>query len=184
MSDPTVGATELRTGLVLVLEDALPALAAARRELAPELCARGIPLHLTILYPFAPAAEVDAALPRLDAVLGRHAPLAVELTAVETWPGAVFADAAPSPRLRALLDDVLAAFPEHPPYGGEHDEVHPHVTLAVPTEGDEAAVAARARALLGDALPCTARVDGVALVEELEPARWRVREVRPLGAAA
>lgn len=184
MSDPSVGAAGLRTGLVLVLEEALPALAAVRRELAPDLCARGIPLHLTVLYPFAPAREVDGALPRLEAVLGRHAALDVELTGIETWPGAVFADAAPSAPLRELLEDVFAAFPEHPPYEGAHEEVHPHVTLAVPAEGDEAGVAARARELVADALPTTVRVDGLALIEEHAPARWAVREVLPLGTAA
>lgn len=184
MSDPASGVTALRTGLVLVLGDALPALAAARRALAPELCARGIPLHLTVLYPFAPAAEVDRALPRLEAVLARHAPLVVELTGVEVWPGTVFADVASSTPLLVLLEDVLSTFPEHPPYGGAHHHVHPHVTLAIPAEGEEAAVAERARSLLGDALPTSVGVDGIALIEEREPERWRVREILPLGAAA
>ncbi len=116
----------------------LPAIVDVHAELAPELRARGIPFHLTVLYPFAPPDEVDALLPPLEQVLARHTPFALELAGVGEWPGVVYADPEPSELLRALLHDVWGALPAFPPYQGEHDDPHPHATIAVPDAASQA----------------------------------------------
>ena len=50
---------ELETFLTLVLADQHSELARAHDELYPERVPEGIPLSLTLLYPFAPPAEAE-----------------------------------------------------------------------------------------------------------------------------
>jgi hypothetical protein len=52
----------LRTALVLVLDDARPALEPVRSEFHAEAAARVIPLHITILFP--PHATLPEGVPR------------------------------------------------------------------------------------------------------------------------
>ena len=53
----------LETAVVLVLEDAVP-FDDVRRELAPDTELRGIPFHITLLYPFVARNELT------DTILG------------------------------------------------------------------------------------------------------------------
>ena len=184
MSDPTLPAAVPRTGLVIDLDPELPAIVDVHAELAPELRARGIPFHLTVLYPFAPPDEVDALLPPLEQVLARHGPFALELAGVGEWPGVVYADPEPSEPLRALMHDVWGALPAFPPYQGEHDDPHPHATIAVPDAASQAAVAARAREALRESLPAQVTVAALLLLEEHEPGYWRPRRRLALGRAS
>jgi 2'-5' RNA ligase len=141
---------------------------------------RGIPFHVTILYPFVPRALLgDAELERVRGVLSRHASFDFELARLETWPRVVWLAPEPAEPFRALTHALHAEFPEQPPYGGAFDEVVPHATLG---EGDgadalAAALAPRARPLL----PYALRADAVTLLVEDEPDRWRPEARLPLG---
>ena len=55
-----------------------------------------------------------------------------------------------------------------PPYGGVHEEIVPHATLAYPA-GDEGRVRARVQPLL----PAACEPAHASLIEEFEPCRWR-----------
>jgi 2'-5' RNA ligase len=169
---------------VLDLEELLPDVAAARRRIQPEGVERGIPLHVTVLFPFAPAADVAAHLPELARLLEGLAPVTVELERVAVWPGVVYAEPAAAPGLLALLQAVIDAFPAFPPYGGDHPDPRPHATLAIVEPGEEAAIAARAAVELEGALPARASVDVVTVMRETQPDRWERLERVALGGAA
>ena len=154
----------LRTALVLVLDDAQPALEPVRADFHPEAVARGIPLHVTVLFPFVAPDAVPAS--ELQQLFGSFAPLEFSLTRLAEFPGVVYAVPEPDRDLLILMRAVHGRFPETPPYGGEFDQVIPHATLAEGVPLD--AVVDRCESLLP--IPC--RVDGVTLLVETREDRW------------
>lgn len=171
MSDP------LRTALVVEVPEAEPAVGALRGDLDP-FAALGVPAHLTVLSPFAPAAPVDTVLQSVQAVLDQVT--AFDCTLLVTgwfddrvlWLGP--ADPAPFVDLTQRLAD---AFPDYPPYGAAFAEVVPHLTV-----GADAPLAAlrAAEVEVLSRLPITARVDTVSLLIEQPDRRWRRARTFPL----
>jgi 2'-5' RNA ligase len=149
----------LGRALALVLDDAR--LAAVRERFYPEAVARGLPLHMTVLYPFAGPVE-----PAREVVTGQG-PLRFALTRLGVFHGG-FAVVFPEPQeeLRALQRAVWARFQESPPYGGEVADPEPHVTLGrdVPLR--------ELRTAVEPLLPVECRVDAVTLLEEYKRDRW------------
>lgn len=137
----------------------------------------GIPAHVTLLYPFVPAEEVDE---RLVAELGELF-AAVPAFSVAFRRVARFADVAwlapePDEPFRRLTELIVGRYPTYPPYEGIHDEVIPHLTVAV---GD-AELQDRVDAALTPALPIAAEVrDAVLLVEQAD-GNWRTDSRFPL----
>jgi hypothetical protein len=91
----------------------------------------GVPAHITVLYPFLPPAGIDEALlASLGRMFAGHAAFGFTLDKVgwfseeAVWLGPH--DPAP---FSALTDLVFTAFPSCPPYGGQHAEVIPHLTI-------------------------------------------------------
>ncbi len=62
-------------------------------------------------------------------IAARHEPFRVRFERVGLWPGVVYLAPEPADRFSRLIDDLVAAFPHHPPYGGAFDEVIPHLTI-------------------------------------------------------
>jgi hypothetical protein len=107
-----------------------------RSSFSGEVPPAGSPAHITLLYPWMPPASIDdnvlaelsslfAAFPAFDFILkqgwfGREVLLLVP------------ADARP---FVSLTEAIVHRWPEYPYYGGEYDEIEPHISLAY---GDEA----------------------------------------------
>jgi hypothetical protein len=111
----------LRTALVLVLDDAQPALEPVRAEFHAEAVARGIPFHVTVLFPFVAPDVVPAS--ELEQLFGSFPPLDFTLTRLAEFPGFVYAVPEPDRDLLVLMRAVYERFPETPPYEGELVEV-------------------------------------------------------------
>jgi hypothetical protein len=79
----------------------------------------------------------------------------------------------------AFMSALHARFPEWPPYGGAHDQVHPHATLG--QDVDPEVVRGEIERRLAPHLPHWCQARDVSLLEEYEPDRWRERERFPLG---
>jgi len=91
----------------------------------------GVPAHVTILFPFVPAARLDGAVVEaLRAVAAVFEPIAYELRETRRFPGVLYLAPVPPEPFLALTDAVASAFPAYPPYEGAFDEVIPHVTAA------------------------------------------------------
>jgi hypothetical protein len=146
------------------------------RDAYPGAVARGIPLHVTVLYPFVPAAELgEDELARVRAAVEPHSAFDFALARVETFADVVWLAPEPVESFRALLASVHGAFPAYPPYGGVHDEVIPHATLTtVEPEHLETALA-KLRPRVEPLLPLAQRADALTLLVEEEPDRWRER---------
>ena len=180
MPGSTIDGERLETAVV-VLVDA-PALDAVYREAYPAMAELGIPLHVTLLYPFVPAGAVEAALPRLRAVLARHERFEFALTGLRTFPRVLWLAPEPAAPFRALTEAIHAAFPEHPPYRGEFAEVVPHVTLAEVEEPALEGALAELRPRVEPLLPLTLAADDATVLAEHADGRWRVTARLPLRA--
>ena len=122
-----------RRGLILEVPEAEPAVAAWRERLDPQ-AARGVPAHITILFPFvAPDRLDDAAVATLRRLMTTTASFPFQLTRT-AWFGDTTLWLAPEPAapFKQLTDLVVEAFPGYPPYARQFAEVVPHLTI-----GDE-----------------------------------------------
>jgi 2'-5' RNA ligase len=173
----------LRTGVSIVLRDALEALERPHRELHPIHAAAGIPLHITLLFPFVPRGEIaDAHMRRLSKLFASKDPLAFDLVSIASFPSVAYAVPSPDDELRDLMRAVWREFPETPPYGGAFTDPPPHATIALVQEDEDADDVARSvAARVARLLPLRCRVDDVSLLEEYEPGRWREAMSFPLG---
>ena len=136
---------------------------------------RRIPPHVTVLFPFVPAASLDDVLRAQLAVhFSGVAPFEAALTGIGRFDGCVWLAPEPRDRFVDLITATYARFPKHPPYGGKFTEPEPHLTVAEVDEPDsEDAIAELARMELGRQLPFGFVVDCVSLIAEQANGMWQ-----------
>jgi 2'-5' RNA ligase len=175
---------ELETYLTLVLADQSPALAAAHDEVYPERVPEGIPLSVTLLYPFAVRPEVQLHRETLRSFFASQPPFDLELARLAQWDesGAVYAVPEPEQPLRDMMRALWRLFPQFPPYGEEGSDPPPHASLTYTGGDDRAATLDRVERRLEGLLPATFQITEAALMAETEPDRWSLRETFRLGA--
>ena len=161
----------LRAALVLLLQE--PRLEALRARFDPNGTAAGIPLHITLLFPFGARETV------VDGLFARWSPLRFSLTRVEQFPGVVWLAPEPDDELRKRILELYARYPQHPPYGGEFPDPVPHATVGQPAD-----VAEAVRAAAEPLLPVEFEVGAATLMEEVAPDRWRAGTSFPFEGAA
>jgi len=172
---------DLNTAIVIVLDDARPQLEPVREEFHAQEVAAGIPLHVTLLYPFAPPDRVDEEA-LADFFAGYDA-FTLTLRGLATWPQVVYAVPEPRDHLLAMMHALIAKYPEYPPYEGEIAEPEPHATLSELEPGESLeAIAAGIRARTESLFPIQCEIRDGALLQEHEPDRWRERRRFPLRA--
>lgn len=180
VSAPSPLGPPTHSAVLVVVPEAEPVVAEHRRTM-DEAASWGVPAHVTVLFPFVPAGDLDDEVyARLDeAVAGLPA---FDVTFAQTaWFGDEVLWLAPEPAepFQRLTLAVARAFPQHPPYDGAHDEVTPHLTVA------HAAALDRMRAVEGRVLaglPVHARVHEVTVIAGRPEvgARWDVVATFPL----
>jgi 2'-5' RNA ligase len=172
---------EPRTALVVEVPEAAVAVDTWRERTSPAKPSKGVPAHVTILFPFVPAAELDDVLDDLRALFARLPSFAFELRECRHFPGVLYLAPDPPDPFVALTEAVAAAYPAYPPYEGVFAEIVPHLTAA---EGEHS-VLARAEGEIRQLLPIPAEAREVVLLEEVDPelARWRTHSRLPLGPA-
>lgn len=140
---------------------------------------RRFPPHVTVLTPFA-APDDAAAVARLRQVTERHASMQIVFSRVDQFGpgGAVWLVPEPVDAILGLVRDVIAAFPEHPPYEGLHPDPVPHLTVT--TVGD-AATLAQVRAALDQQGPLTVQVHELGVWYRGDDGVWQLAATAPLG---
>jgi 2'-5' RNA ligase len=174
-------AAALRSALVVEVPEATAAVEGWLERTASAKPSEGVPAHVTILFPFVPAADLDDALvEQLGAVFVRIPPFDFELRECRRFPAVLYLAPDPPEPFVAMTEAVVAAYPDYPPYEGVFDTIVPHLTAA---EGLPP-VLTRAEGEVRQWLPILADASEVVLLEELEaePARWHARARIPLGA--
>jgi 2'-5' RNA ligase len=170
------------SALIVEVPEAEHLVAGWRRRHDPS-AARGIPAHITALYPFlAPELVDDAVLGDLRAVVSSFDAFWYDLTRLEDLPGVIWLRPDPGEPFSALTRALWAAFPDHPPYGGRHLDPRPHLTLA---QLDDSSARARVRralqAALGEKLPLRCRADHLSVFSADADGNWRRRDTLRFG---
>lgn len=116
--------------------------------------------HITALGPFDPSPSPDT-LTAIGALAGATAPVQVRLAELAQFPrGIIHLVPDPADTLRDLTARLVAAFPDWPPYGGEFDDVQPHLTVDAASDHVDLASTA---ALLADVVPVACVLDRLQL---------------------
>ena len=174
-----------RSALVVVAAEAEPNVREWRLRYNREAVEHGLPAHLTILFPFVPATEIDDdLLTRLRRLFASVRPFAYELASVEWFPDAAWLAPVPAEPFHALVDVARTAFPAIAPYGDPGHVVVPHCTIG--TDDDPEAVEAMVRELregLGPRLPIRCRAAELVLLGEGTDGTWARREAFPFEGA-
>ena len=126
---------------------------------------RGIPAHLTLLYP-APG-DADAVARVLDGVAAFD--VAFEETA--RFEDVLYLVPNPEAPFAELTRALVREFPDWPPYGGRFAGITPHLTVA---QSDAATLDAAERDVVRQ-LPVRAHVGRAVMLTEVEPARWELQ---------
>lgn len=147
--------------------------------------ARGIPPHLTLLYPFVAAAELDApALDRATALARAWVAFDGQLVSVGHFDDVVWLAPEPRDRFVRLLSETWDRFPQLPPYGRRDLPPRPHVTIAAADDGAATeALAELAAAELGGSLPSRFRADAATILAEDVDGTWAAAHRLPFGGA-
>jgi len=168
------------SALIVPVPETEPVVGRFRAKL-DESAAKGVPAHVTVLYPFLPPSSLTGEVrATLRALFAGYEPFAVDFTEVR-WFGDAVTWLAPEPDMafRRLTAAVWNRFPEAPPYGGDHDGDHPHLTIGL---GHPVDVLERAAAEVTEHLPVSATVGVVHLIAGSNaPGSWRTLEVFTLG---
>ena len=118
-----------------------------------------LPPHVTVLVPCpGDVVAILEALSPFDA-------FDVTFPRLERFPQLVWLAPEPAGPFVAMTEAMVERFPDHLPYGGIHDRIVPHLTVAE-AQLDEAA------ALVEPLLPLHSRVESVVLYEHAEADHW------------
>jgi 2'-5' RNA ligase len=163
----------------VIVPIALPPRLASLRDAVDPLAARGVPAHVTVLFPFLAA---DALTPTVRSALARSAarnpPFIARFSGVEYREEMVWLMPEDRRPFLALTESVASRWPDHPPYGGIHDTLIPHLTL-IETADDSARGAGRAAA--AESCPFDVAVPAISVIAESASGAWRTRWRLPLG---
>ncbi len=154
-----------------------------RARLDPASVEAGVPAHITLLYPFRPAAAIDEVeMERLAAFFAARSAIDVTFAGLCGFRGVLYLAPEPTGPLDALIRDLAACYPDTPPYAGEIPDPIPHLTVSVDDSPETVEYIARATvdACTRGALPIRTRLDSVALMECDEDDRWRIIATFPL----
>jgi 2'-5' RNA ligase len=129
--------------------------------------ARGVPAHITVLFPFADSSDVEEQA--LAELFQAHPSFDFVLDRIERWDdGIVWLHPEPSRPFEQLTVAVWRRWPKYPPYEGSIDVVIPHLTISeTPIEVDIE-------------LPIGSRASEVTLIEESTDGNWRTCRAFPL----
>jgi 2'-5' RNA ligase len=174
--------SELESAVIVAVPEAEDAVASWRARL-DSAAGRGVPAHITVLYPFLPPEQLDdAILESLAAVVATAHAFDFTLARV-AWFGTevVWLDPDPAEPLRELTAQVWQRFPQCSPYGGRHAELIPHLTIGDGAPLPELEAAARS---VQAELPIRARVTHARVIcGSMEQNSWHTLADLPLGSA-
>ena len=138
---------------------------------------RGVPAHITLLFPFIPRNELDERiLAQLAALFAAEASFDFSLVRTARFSGVLYLAPEPAEPFKRLTERLVTAYPAYPPYEGAFETVVPHLTVA---EGDDALLD-RIAGELEPHLPIAASAAAASLLVEGDDGRWREHRSLPL----
>lgn len=160
----------------------LPVAVRRLRDRMDPSAALGVPAHVTLIFPFIPPEQLDDEGRRtLSRIVADEQAFPFSLARVGRWPDIVYLAPEPDAPFRRLILAISAAFPDYPPYGGAHDKVVPHVTIAQDPRPEYLAAAEHA---LPAMLPIRDLAREAQLIGRPPALPWRTHLHLPLGGGA
>jgi 2'-5' RNA ligase len=173
--------TTQETAVLIPVPEAEGVVRSIRSALDPA-AARGIPAHVTLLYPFVPPDRLTPdVLERVAAVIGAMPAFEARLTE-PGWFGdsVLWLRPEPADRFLDLTTALWKAFPEHPPYAGAFTSSIPHLTVGQDVPRERMLAAADE---VAPRLPIRFAVrHAVVMSGDPDDDIWQVRAKLPLGA--
>ena len=176
----TAGVTATESALVVAFPT-VDAVVSSHRSRFDSGAIRGVPAHVTVLYPFMPPEHLSTAvLDELRDLLGEFPPFDTTFERVDWFDdGLVYLPPTPDIPCRQLTAAIAVRWPDWPPYGGAHGVPTPHLTI-----GDNGTRAEHERAAeaVAPALPIDAHSLAVHLYTGSQaPHTWTELAVIELG---
>ena len=170
------------TAIDIEVPEAEPLVAPFRARFDPS-AAEGMPAHITLLYPFLDQDRIDdRVLDVLRQCFAGFAPIRYRLATIRRF-GSQVLYLAPDPDepFRRLTQSIWDRFPETPPFGGQHPDIIPHLTIAnVADPAQFAAIADEFAQAAAGRLPIAVSASEVVLMEIVD-GRWQRRTGFRLG---
>ncbi|MFJ8630939.1 2'-5' RNA ligase family protein [Streptomyces sp. NPDC093568] len=175
--DDSSGSQTGQSGLIVRVPEAEPAVRVWRERLDPSARA-GVPAYVTVLFPFLVESRIDrGTLATIAEVFRRHRSFEARFEHCGRFPGILYLSPEPAASFCRLTEAIADRWPETPPFGGQFDDVVPHLTIA---QGQDDAVLGEAESDLCGRLPVTAHVSAVDLMV-YDGSRWQHRASFALG---
>jgi len=138
----------------------------------------GIPAHVTVLFPFVEPERLGEVEGRLAELVAGTAAFDLAFARTARWPEILYLEPEPAEPFVALTHAIEREWPDQPPYGGAHETIVPHLTVA---ESADAAVLDRIAADVEPKLPIAIRVHEASLFVEDHGGQWSEHGRLPLG---
>lgn len=165
----------LESAIIIPVPAAEPAVQASRLLYDP-VATRGVPAHITLLYPFAPPSRISRESEALREVFSTVAAFNFSLTEVRRFPTAAYLHPEPVSTFTQLIEILTKRWPEFPPYGGTFAKVIPHLTVA---DRADVEVLDRVQQQIQPSLPILARATEVWILCSDEKNMWSRTEAFP-----
>jgi 2'-5' RNA ligase len=137
----------------------------------------GVPAHITVLYPFMPPKLITSSIiEKVQAAISSETAFTFHLSKVGRFPGVVYLVPEPSDPFVSLTHVIAQAFPDYPPYRGQHAGTVPHLTAAQTGEPEQSAVAAELHKLLENSGNIVSSCSELILIEN-STGRWEQMHV-------
>lgn len=138
----------------------------------------GIPAHVTILFPFVEPARLGEAEGRLAELVAGTAAFDLTFARTARFPDVLYLEPEPAEPFAALTHAIEREWPDQPPYGGQHETIVPHLTVA---ESDDSALLDRIAADVEPQLPIETHVREASVFVEDHDGRWHEHSRLPFG---
>jgi 2'-5' RNA ligase len=157
------------SALVVLVPEAESTVAQFRQRYDPA-AARGMPAHITLLYPFKDPEQIDpVVLLELGNLFARFDSFSFTMKGTGRFPGVLFLQPEPREPFDAMIKAIMRRYPEHLPYGGAVQDPHPHLTVAdVAQKATLLGVTEEFDRAAGGKLPIHSRVSEVSLMATRE----------------
>ena len=138
----------------------------------------GIPAHVTILFPFVEPERLDEVEGRLAEIVAGAPAFDLVFTRTARWPEILYLEPDPADPFVALTRTIEREWPDQPPYGGTHETIVPHLTVA---ESEDSGLLDRISDEVGPRLPIETSVREASLFVEDHEGRWHEHSRLPFG---
>ncbi|EIM93881.1 hypothetical protein WQE_47639 [Paraburkholderia hospita] len=146
-------------------------------------CRLGAPAHITVLFPFMPAADITpAVIHRAQVALGEVPSFSFSLGAIgrfmgqRQFPSTLFLSPDPPDPFVALTTALVRYFPMFRPYEDTHEDIVPHLTVAHGDASDVHAAAIELKQRLRTSPLIQTACNSVSLLENAS-GRWEEMHV-------